>query len=284
MPKFFLIYFPVDNTTVVLSKEDFIDYNGEGLVGDTVKVKYSNDVFTGKILFAANDKKSVGSHTIVPTFPSRKRQRLSKTPPKSTAPLNHFTDDQISFLEKDFISQINASPILHNLDQNVKVLNEEMMHCFRDMTEIKEATSNMAKSMKNFADLLFRMAKRTNKESHEQETQTDEVYVLTTDYTTSRADDPYNFYDENDYALQTINTQINQHAMIESSYSPVKAHVYDSCVQLNIFSVNSTRENVSLELLAPSQTKSEIKISIEVNVNAISFILQINETASSSYE
>ncbi|CAF1282648.1 unnamed protein product [Didymodactylos carnosus] len=97
IPKFFLIYFAADNTTVILSKEDFINYKSEGLVGDTVKVKYGNEIFSGKILFAADDKKLVESYTTVSTFASRKRQRVSETPPKCVAPINPSTNDEISF-------------------------------------------------------------------------------------------------------------------------------------------------------------------------------------------
>ncbi|CAF1218863.1 unnamed protein product [Didymodactylos carnosus] len=219
MEKYFLVYFTADNTTVVLSKDDLLDYKGHGLVGDTVKVKYDNEIFSGKILFAADDEKSVESYTMQPTSPSRKRERISSTPPKSAASPNPFTDKQISFLQSNIIDKLNACPILHTLEQNVKALNDEMKHCFQDMNQIKEATGNMARSMKNLASLLFRMANRNQKEFHEQETQTDEPFPsirLITDYSSGFRQDNYDFNDDDDcYDLQTFNTQIKHNAKIE---------------------------------------------------------------------
>ncbi|CAF1465051.1 unnamed protein product [Didymodactylos carnosus] len=130
IPKFFLIYFTADNTTIVLSKEDFINYKSEGLVGATVKGKYGNEIFSGKILFATDDKKLVESYTTVSTCASRKRQRVSEIPSKCIALINPSTNDEISSLQRNVIDQINACPIFHNLDQNVKALNDEMKHCF----------------------------------------------------------------------------------------------------------------------------------------------------------
>ncbi|CAF1297485.1 unnamed protein product [Didymodactylos carnosus] len=185
----------------VLSKDDLLNYKAHGLVGDTVKVKYDNEIFSGKILFAADDEKSIESYTIIPTSSSRKRRRINTTPPKSTASPKPFTDKQIS---SNIIDQLNACPILHTLDQNVKALDDEMKYCFLNMNQIKEAT---------------RMANRNQKESHEQETQTDEPFPsirLITDYGSEFCQDNNDFNDDEDcYDLQTLNTQIKQHANIE---------------------------------------------------------------------